>query len=334
MSGGARPFFPWVGGKEKLAPYVYQVLPPHMRHYIEPFGGSGAVLLGLPPDPARLDIYNDLDADLVNLILCAKERPNALMKELKFLPIHARKVFEMYRDFVDYKDIHDENLRIELEILEDRTCFTEEQAEELQSIFRQRAELYDVRRAAAFYNCIRGSFSGTVTSFGVKTYDPERFLHLIHPAARRLREVVIENKNALQLIRERDRPGGVIYSDPPYYKSERLYRVSRIKKNRKFHVRLWQIISGCHGYMVLSYNDCPFIRKLYQDYYILAFRRHNPLAQKKGAEFGELIITNYDPRPYMAKQLTLFDSQNSEWEMELVNIPKVYTKKTLGGSTL
>ena len=99
-------------------------------------------------------------------------------------------------------------------------------------------------------------------------------------------------------------------------------------------MRLWQIISGCHGYMVLSYNDCPFIRKLYQDYYILAFRRHNPLAQKKGAEFGELIITNYDPRPYMAKQLTLFDPQNSEWEMELVNIPKVYTKKTLGGSTL
>ena len=41
--------------------------------YVEPFGGSGAVLLALPPAPNRLDIYNDLDAELVNLFSCIKE---------------------------------------------------------------------------------------------------------------------------------------------------------------------------------------------------------------------------------------------------------------------
>ena len=56
--------------------------------------------------------------------------------------------------------------------------------------------------------------------------------------------------------------------------------------------------------MVLSYNDCPFIRKLYQDWYILSFQRSNPLSQKKGSSFGELIITNYDPRK-ACWQLTL-----------------------------
>ena len=59
--------------------------------------------------------------------------------------------------------------------------------------------------------------------------------------------------------------------------------------------------------MVLSYNDCPFIRKLYQDWYILSFQRSNPLSQKRGSSFGELIITNYDPRPYMTSQMNLFD---------------------------
>ena len=75
-------------------------------------------------------------------------------------------------------------------------------------------------------------------------------------------------------------------------------------------------MSGCEGYVVLSYNDCPFIRKLYQDFYILAFRRNNPMAQKKGSSFGELIITNYDPEPYMARQTTLagIDSDRPIWD--------------------
>ena len=74
--------------------------------------------------------------------------------------------------------------------------------------------------------------------------------------------------------------------------------------------------------MVLSYNDCPFIRKLYQDWYISSFQRSNPLSQKKGSSFGELIITNYDPLPYMTSQMNLFDEPLGEWELKLVHIPK------------
>ena len=67
MSNIARPFIPWVGGKEKLVPYVRQVFPDNVSQYLEPFGGGGAVLLSLPPNPKRLDIYNDLDSELVNM---------------------------------------------------------------------------------------------------------------------------------------------------------------------------------------------------------------------------------------------------------------------------
>lgn len=330
MSNGARPFFPWVGGKEKLAPCVYQVLPPRFSQYTEPFGGSGAVLLGLPPDSGRLDIYNDLDADLANLFLCVKERPNALIRELRFLPIHSRAVFLLYKDFLAHEEIHWEvhqkNLREELSVLEDRTCFTEEQAEELRPILRNRLELYDVERAAAFYRNIRGSFSGTVSSFGAKPPRLYNFLHLIWDASKRLEDVVIENKDALPLIRERDRPDGVLYCDPPYFQAEQQYRVSMHGDLQHFHVQLWKALSQCVSFVVLSYNDCPFIRKLYQDFYILAFRRSNPLAKRQGAEYGELILTNYDPRPYLARQLTLFETQAGEQGMELVHIPNAPLK--------
>ena len=318
----AKPPFPWIGGKEKIAPYILQTFPAKLAQYVEPFGGSGAVLLALPQDPSRLDIYNDLDAELVNLYSCIKECSNVLLRELKFLPIHSRRLFEYYRDFVAHKEVYYQNVQAEIACLGDRSCFTEEQAGELLPIFQERLALFDVKRAAAYYLAIRGSFSATVTSFGVKGMDVENLLKLLPPVSARLKDVPLENKNALQLIRERDREDGLIYADPPYVKTERIYRiVGKTRRFRKFHVRLWQVLSACKGYVVLSYNDCPFIRKLYRDWYILSFQRGNPLSQKKGASFGELIITNYDPRPYMTRQLNLFDESLGEWELKLVHIP-------------
>ena len=326
MGNTARPCFPWVGGKEKLAPYVRRVLPPDFTQFTEPFGGSGAVLLSLPPSPGRLDIYNDLDADLANLMLCVKARPNALVRELRFLPIHSRAIFLLYKDLLAHEELHWEtyeaNLREELAVLEDRTCFTGEQAKELRPILEDRLGLYDVERAAAFYRNIRGSFSGTLSSFGVKPPRLYNFLHLIWQASKRLEDVVIEHKDAVQLIRERDRPDGVFYCDPPYFQAEQQYRVSRHGDCRHFHIRLWKALTGCVSYVVVSYNDCPFIRKLYQDFFILAFRRSNPLAQKQGAEYRELLITNYDPRPYLSRQLNLFETQTGDCGMELVHIPQ------------
>ena len=260
----AKPPFPWIGSKEKIAPYILQLFPPKLTQYVEPFGGNGAVLLALPPDPNRLDIYNDLDAELVNLFSCIKECSNVLLRELRFLPIHGRKLFEYYRDFVAHKEVYFQNVQAEIECLGDRSCFTEEQAGELLPIFQERLALYDVKRAAAYYLAIRGSFSGTINSFGVKGLDVKRFLKLFPPVSARLKDVPLENKNALQLIRERDKKGSLIYADPPYVKTERLYRVAgKLGRFRRFHVRLWQVLSACDGYVVLSYNDCPFIRKLY-----------------------------------------------------------------------
>ena len=81
----AKPFFPWMGNKEKLVPYIHQLIPPHVKQFTEVFGGSGAVILGLQPKKGRLDIYNDLNDDLFNVFCCVKEKSFSLAKELKFL---------------------------------------------------------------------------------------------------------------------------------------------------------------------------------------------------------------------------------------------------------
>ena len=131
-------------------------------------------------------------------------------------------------------------------------------------------------------------------------------------------DVVIENKDCLDIIRERDGPDSLIYCDPPYFDAESLYAVDFPKEK---HEELHHILSQCKGYIVVSYNDCPFIRSLYGDFYILAFRRNNPLSQKPGATYGELIITNYDPRPYIQPQFSMFPAEIENGDLVLVHEP-------------
>lgn len=309
MSEIARPFIPWVGGKEKLAPYIVQIFPPNMEQHLEPFGGSGAVLLSLPPKTGRLDIYNDLDGDLSNLFVCVKEKTNALMRELGYLPIHSRRVFEIYKRFLEHKEVTLQNIEDEMALLADETCFTPEQAAELRPIFQERAELYDVQRAAAYVNRVRGSFSATTNSFGVKALRLLRFLYLFERAAIRLQDVVVENKDAIQIIRERDGKRRLTYCDPPYFKAEKSYNA---RVTIQYHARLHRVLRQCHGPVVVSYNDDPYIRFLYSDFYTVAFVRDNPMAKRDGALYGELLLTNYDPSPFLTDQLSLFSGERKE----------------------
>ena len=85
MAGIARPFIPWIGSKEKLIPYIWQVFPSNPKLYLEPFGGGGALLLGIQPKISRMDIYmlqlEDSEFDLIKfpqrgvcLYKCGNER--------------------------------------------------------------------------------------------------------------------------------------------------------------------------------------------------------------------------------------------------------------------
>ena len=55
--------FPWFGGKRKAAPLIWAALG-DVHHYVEPFFGSGAVMLERPHEPNRTyysETVNDMD---------------------------------------------------------------------------------------------------------------------------------------------------------------------------------------------------------------------------------------------------------------------------------
>ena len=242
MAGIARPFIPWIGSKEKLIPYIWQVFPSNPKLYLEPFGGGGALLLGIQPKISRMDIYNDFNCDLVNLFLCARECTIQLVQELKFLPLHSRAEFDLLKEFMKHKELLQQRIADERNAVME--CFSGEEREELLQILRGRSNLFDVQRAAAYYKVCRGSFSGTTSSFGVRPNNLTNFLYLFDDASKRLQDVVIENKDCLEIIRERDGPDSLIYCDPPYFEAEKLYVVGFLREK---HIELKRILAECVG---------------------------------------------------------------------------------------
>ena len=74
MGGVDLPVMRYLGSKWRLAPWIISYFPPHLG-YVEPYGGGASVLLR----KARCgpEIYNDLDADIVNVFKVLRDAPQA-----------------------------------------------------------------------------------------------------------------------------------------------------------------------------------------------------------------------------------------------------------------
>lgn len=287
---------------------MYELYPASFERYIEVFGGGGWVLFGRLPDPKVMEVYNDFNSNLTNLYACVKNHPMEFLRQLGFLPLNGRDEFLVLRRFLEGQEFNRTFLAQELELARHNLPLME--FEELRSLLLERAAPGDVQRAAAFYKVIRYSYGSGCTSFGCQPFDVRKTFYLIWQAADRLANTVIENKDFEALIRQYDRENAFLYCDPPYFMTEDHYEV---EFPRQDHVRLRETLAGCQGKWMVSYNDCDYIRGLYEGCHITAVSRINNLAQRydRGCEFPEVIITNYDPqerKKWGPQQMNLFSA--------------------------
>ncbi|OLN31397.1 DNA adenine methylase [Desulfosporosinus metallidurans] len=306
----------WIGGKKALRELIYERLPKEYGRYIEVFGGGGWVLFGKSPDSRCLEVYNDFNSNLANLFFCVKERTAAFLVELGFLPLNSRDEFLVLRKFLSKEEFTRDYLKEELDLAQH--YLKELEFEEVKAMLMENAEVTDVKRAAAFFKLIRYSYGSGCTSYSCQPFDVRRAFHLIWEASCRLANTVVENKDFEALIRQYDRDNAFFYCDPPYYQTEGHYEVEFCKED---HVRLRDTLAQIEGDFLVSYNDCEYIRELYEGYQIESVTRLNNLAQRYdgGCEYPEVLISNYDTserRRDIPVQMGLFDKPNGFYNTE------------------
>lgn len=295
----------------KLSPYD------HTR-FIDVFGGSATVTFNQTLRENCLEVYNDYNSNLTNLMFCVKERTMALIKELGFLPFKSRDDYEVLKKFFSCEVFTDDYLEEELNLT--KIMLPPLEAHEISTLMKERSRTGDVRRAADYFKLIRYSFSGTAKSFGGSECDIRKFFHLIWKCSERLSSVLIENKDFEALINQYDREKAFIYCDPPYYDAEKHYEVEFREED---HMRLRNALKRAKGYVMVSYNRCPEVIKLYDDFYIIGTKRPNSLSREKANDYEEVIITNYNPCEVSAQ--TMLGMGGTEYEF--INTPKNMTNK-------
>lgn len=229
-------FICWIGGKKLLRKSIIENFPVGggTDRYIEVFGGAGWVLFG--KEPHKLEVFNDIDGELINLYRCIKYHPEALQKELEYMLV-SRELFYENRD---------KNLK----------------------------GLTDIQRAARYFYIIKVSFGADKDSFGCNKRNMINAVEYLSKVTERLKNVVIENEDFADLIKVYDRPKALFYCDPPYYKTEKYYTATEFKEEQ--HVQLRNVLSNIKGKFILTYNDCDYVRELYKDCNIKEIERlHN-----------------------------------------------------------
>jgi DNA adenine methylase len=182
----------------------------------------------------------------------------------------------------------------------------------------ERGSLGNVRRAAAFYKLQRYSYNGSGDSYGVGSCDIRRFFRDLWECSHRLKDAVLENKDFESIITARNDPQTVVYCDPPYYEAE----CYTVEFPRSDHQRLHDVLVKHTGFAMVSYNNCPYIRELYDDFFIYEVERPNSQSKKKNNKYREYIMTNYDPRTF-APQMSFFGDYDSRGKScRLVHTPQ------------
>lgn len=260
----------WFGGKGKTAHHIIKHFPPH-KCYVEPFGGAAHVLVQKPP--VECEVYNDIDGEVVNFLLVARNEPERLRNACSSLP-YSRELYERWK--------------------------------------REEPPADDFERAVRFFYLNRSgiakgnSDNPFSTSTGwrhskdhntARTY--QSACELIMAFAERMKTVMIDNRDFREVIRVYDGPHTLFYVDPPYIGREKYYAGGFTEKD---HRDLAEMLNRIKGKAVVSYYDHPLLEELYPGWRRVTFQAARQVVNGHNNTAEELLLMNFPED----KQLEMF----------------------------
>ena len=237
------------GGKQKLAKWIIEQMPPRLKnpnkpdpgdsgwcHYVEPFAGGLGVLLAMNPEGVS-EVVNDKNLGLSNF--------------WRVLSIPA--AFEAFKR------------RIEVTPFSELLYNVCELSRDVKHVGVGTPEENSVAAAVTFFISCRQSMSGRMDSFAPITRNRCRrgmneqvsaWLNAVEglPAVHsRLKRVLILNDDAMKVIRKQDGERTLFYLDPPYLCETRTAKdVYDHEMNAGQHEALLNQLAGIKGKFILS----------------------------------------------------------------------------------
>lgn len=253
------------GGKHYLGKTIYALMPPHKFRLI-PFAGGLGEFWGWPCEGVS-DCVNDLDSLLWNFYSVLKDPA----------------LFEAFHRVVQM------------------TPFGRQFWEEAGATCRR----FDakggpsVEAAAAYLVLVRQSMMGLQKTFAPLSINRVRremneqasaWLSAVEglpEAHARISRVAVENLPAVQLLRKYDRPGVVVYADPPYYPGTREMGLYRHEMTEQDHEELLDCLLEFKGKVILSGYSCPRYLERLKDWSVRTVELPNAM-QKSGQKDGRV----------------------------------------------
>ncbi|MCL2076042.1 MAG: DNA adenine methylase [Betaproteobacteria bacterium] len=233
----------YFGGKWAIAPWIIEHMPEH-RVYVEPFGGAASVLLRKPR--SKIEVYNDLDEEIVSLfrILQDPVQYRELFRRLCRTP-YARREF-----MLAFKSTPDPIIRAQRAIIRAYMSF----------------------HHTALFNPKKCTFADARHRHGghAKSHEWSTYPRHLASVCRRLSGVLIECRDALDVIRVQDTHDALFFVDPPYVHSTRRKGTNyRHELDDARHIELLTLLKGIKGKVMIS----GYASELYDDI-LSGWQRH------------------------------------------------------------
>lgn len=228
-----RPALRYFGGKWLAGNWIVSQLPPH-ECYVEPFGGAASILIKKPRSP--IEVYNDIDDDVVNFFRVLREQPTQLIEQIRLTPFARNEQRVSKKRNVDMSSL-------------------------------ERARLMYVDSWQSFGMLASGGgwrFMAEMKRATIPAHDWARVDHL-YAIAERLSEVQIESDDALKVIERFDKPTTLFYVDPPYMHETRFVTDGyNYEMSNEQHEQLLSALQGVKGSVILSgYHSSAYTNALH-----------------------------------------------------------------------
>lgn len=222
----SKPILPWMGGKRRLAKQILPLFKPHTT-YVEPFCGGAALFF--MKEPAKVEVINDVNGELVNLYRVVKHHLDEFLRQFRWALVSRQ-------EYLWQQKANPETLT-------------------------------DIQRAARFFYLQKLAFGGKVVgqSFGTAATTPPRLNLLrleedLSDAHLRLSRTTIEKLDWQECIRRYDRPNTLFYLDPPYWGTSGY----GVDFGLEQYEQMAKIALEAKGQVVVSVNDIPEMRMAFK----------------------------------------------------------------------